>query len=750
MSIKALAEYTRVSKYSRYLPEKKRRETWEEQINRVFDMHRQFYGEEKIKKIEEDFEFAKRMMLKKRILGSQRALQFGGDPILKKHERLYNCSASYVDRPRVFQEAMFLLLCGVGFGFSVQRHHIEKLPKVKKPTGEKKLYVIPDSIEGWADACGVLLSSYFLKRQVFPTWENTIVEFDYSQIRPKGSPLSSGAKAPGPDGLRESLEKVRNLLDTITEVRKLRPIECYDIMMHLSNAVLSGGVRRSATICLFSPDDEEMMKAKTGDWMVKQPQRARSNNSVILIRENTSKELFKSIMENVKQFGEPGFVWLDDAEMLVNPCAEISLYAYDAQGVSGISFCNLSEINMKKCTEEKDFFDACKAAAIVGTLQAGYTKFPYLGEVTENIVKREALLGVSMTGMMDQPEIAFDPETQKIGARLIKATNEKISKILGINAAARLTCVKPSGTSSAILGSSSGIHPHHARRYIRRVQANKIEEPVKFFQKINPSAVEQSVWKENDFVINFLCEIEAGARMKNDLSAIELLEKVKTTQQNWVKGGTVKSRCVKEWLNHNVSNTIVVRENEWDEVIDFIWKNRDYFCGISLLPASGDKDYNQSPFCSVLNEKEIIQTYGEGSIFASGLIEKALEIFSDNLWKACDFINGINGIPNKTEEMYKFKDKAQKFSDRYLNGDTKKLCYLLKDVFLWKKWLDLKREYKEVDWTLFHEEDDNVDFQEEGACSGPGGSCLLGDLGARIKEKQDAEKISKKAHTDTK
>lgn len=735
MSVKALSEYTRVAKYSRYLTDKKRRETWEEQVNRVFDMHKQFYGEERIKKIEEDFEFAKRMMLKKRILGSQRALQFGGEPILKKNERLYNCSASYIDRPRVFQEALFLLLCGVGFGFSVQKHHVDKLPKVKRPTGNTKVYEIPDTIEGWADSCGILLSSYFVKNQIFPEYADTIVEFDYSKIRPKGAPLSSGAKAPGPNGLRDALENVRKLLNNIEDTRKLRPIECYDILMHFSNAVLSGGVRRSATICLFSPDDEEMIKAKVGDWMVKNPQRARSNNSVVLIRENTTKDQFKSIMENVKQFGEPGFVWMDDVEALVNPCCEIGLYAYDEKGNSGISFCNLSEINMKKCTEEKDFFDACKAASIVGTLQAGYTSFPYLGETTEKIVKREALIGVSMTGMMDQPEIAFDPETQRIGARLVKATNEKIAKVFGINAAARLTCVKPSGTSSAILGSSSGIHPHHARRYFRRVQANKLEEPVNYFKRFNPAAVEQSVWKEGDYVINFLCEIEPGAKMKNDLSAVEMLEKVKTTQQNWVKSGTVKSRCVKEWLNHNVSNTIVVRENEWDEVIDFIWKNKDYFCGISLLPASGDKDYPQAPFCSILSEKEIIQTYGEGSIFASGLIEKALELFDDNLWKACDFINGINGIPNKTDDMYKFKDKAQKFADRYLVGDIKKLCYLLKDVYLWKRWLDLKREYKEVDWTQFHEEEDNVDFQEEGACSGPGGSCLLGDLGARIKEK---------------
>jgi ribonucleoside-diphosphate reductase alpha chain len=394
-----------------------------------------------------------------------------------------------------------------------------------------------------------------------------------------------------------------------------------------------------------------MATAKTGDWFHKNPQRARSNNSALLIRDETTKEQFKELMENVKEFGEPGFVWADDVEALFNPCAEIGLYAYDENGKSGFSFCNLCEINMKKVKDESDFYDACKAASILGSLQAGYTKFPYLGEVTENIVKREALLGVSMTGMMDSPDIAFNEEIQRNGAKIVKAVNSKIAKSININPAARLTCVKPSGTSSCILGSSSGIHPHHAKRYFRRVQANRLEAPVLHFQKTNPSAVEESKWSDTDYVITFLCEIPVGSKSKNQLSAIEMLENVKLTQNNWVKYGTVTKNCTKPWLIHNVSNTITVMDDEWDEVTDFIFRNRKSFSGISLLPVSGDKDFPQAPFCSVPYVTDVVRDYGECALYVSGLIEESEYHFID-LWKACDFLLGINGIPEKTDEMY--------------------------------------------------------------------------------------------------
>ncbi len=322
MSIKALQEYTRFSKYSRFVPELKRRETWEEQVDRVFKMHEQKYPE-KIESIREDFEFAKQMVKRKRVLGSQRALQFGGKPILDKNAKLYNCTVSYVDRPRFFQECMYLLLCGCGTGFSVQKQHIAKLSAFKAREGATKTYVIPDSIEGWADAVGVLVSSYFTGEVPFPEFQGHKVSFDFSQIRPAGAPLSWGGKAPGAKGLIQALKKIENVFEsTIVNSTKLRPIDAYDIIMHASDAVLSGGIRRSATICIFSADDTEMANAKTGDWFIKNPQRGRSNNSALLIREKTSKEDFERLMKSVREFGEPGFIWSDNEDALYNPCLD--------------------------------------------------------------------------------------------------------------------------------------------------------------------------------------------------------------------------------------------------------------------------------------------------------------------------------------------------------------------------------------------------------------------------------------------
>lgn len=744
MSIKELQEYTRISKYARYNNECKRRETWDEQINRVMNMHKIKYVDV-LADIKKEMEMAEYAMKKKLVLGSQRALQFGGRAILEKNGRLYNCTASYCDRTRFFQEAMWLLLCGCGVGFSVQKHHINKLPEIapidlqKKPLEIK----IEDSIEGWADAVGQLLSSYFVKDQTFPECKNRFVSFDYSLIRPSGSIIkSSGGKAPGSDGLRNALEKIRNHLEWLLKsgIDKLRPIDTYDMVMHISDAVLSGGVRRSATICIFSLDDQEMMEAKTGDWHIKEPQRARSNNSVLLLRDKTTYKEFKDIIESVKEFGEPGFVWADDLEFLVNPCVEIGLYAYDDQGRSGWAFCNLCEMNVKKAKTREQFLEMCKYASILGTLQAGYNNFSYLGEVTNNIVKREALLGVSMTGMMDNPDIAFDPELQKEGARLIKKINEELAPKIGINPSARTTCVKPAGTTSCILGTASGIHPHHAKRYFRRVQANKLEEPLKYFRNINPLAVEESIWSTNqtDDVITFLCEVPPNARTKVSIEGIKLLEHVKLTQMNWIKTGKNKQNCVKPWLSHNVSNTIHVKDDEWDEVSKYIFQNRKYFAGISILPIDGDKDYAQAPFTTVYSPDEIIKDYGDASLFASGLIVDGLRAYDDDLWGACNCVLNIGEdltLPDynsklkltkwKREHNYDEKidwlRRSEQFAIRYFNGDKRKMTYCLKDVYNWKLWCDLKREYKDVNWEDFHEQQDNTKVSETIACAG--GKC---------------------------
>jgi len=532
--------------------------------------------------------------------------------------------------------------------------------------------------------------------------------------------------------------------------KRLRPIDAYDIVMHASDAVLSGGVRRSATICLFSPDDMEMAKSKTGNWRFENPQRGRSNNSALLVRGKTTKEEFKTLMSFVREFGEPGFVWADSTELMVNPCVEIGMYCYcKITGLSGWQACNLCEINGKKCKTEQDFAIAAKAAAIIGTCQAGYTDLTYLGETSKNILKQEALMGVSITGMMDNPDVLFNPKLQRKMARLILKVNEEIAEKIGINKCARATCVKPAGTTSCILGTASGIHAHHASRYIRRSQANHLEPPLQHFKRENPLAVEPSVWSANktDEVISFCIEVPKGAKTKNDIDALHLLQYVKLTQKNWVTAGKRPDLCSKDWLSHNVSNTITVKEDEWGPVTDYIYANRQYFAGISLLPITGDKDYPQAPFTAIYTPRELVQMYGNCSVMASGLIVDGLHAFDNNLWKACDAVLGLGEPieepehPNGSdvislertrkyesdlkayEQKIDWVRRAQQFAERYLDGNVRLMTYCLKDVNNWKYWCDLQREYQNVDYTTMIEEEDNTKLEQTVACAG--GACEL-------------------------
>ena len=727
MSIKALQDYTFVSKYARHLNDKKRRETWSETVDRVKKMMLEKYAD--FPDVHEDIEWAYEMMRKRRALGSQRALQFGGSPILKHNMRMFNCISSFCDRPRFFQECMYLLLCGCGTGFSVQKHHVKNLPTLVKEKGGSRKWMIQDSIEGWSDAIGVLVGSYFNIKS--PHWDDNVhaaeeylgknISFDYSLIREAGTPLSHGGKAPGPEPLKNTLTKIRELLDSVIKSgRRLSPINCYDIVMHSADAVISGGVRRSATIAVFSPDDKEMAQAKTGNWFVENPQRGRSNNSALLVRDETTKEQFSELMQSVKEFGEPGFVWSDSTELLVNPCVEISFWPVcEETGKSGWQACNLSTINCSKVKTEEEFFEAARAATIIGTLQAGFTDVGYLEETSRAIIDREALIGVSMTGIMEQHEICLSPTIQKEAAKIVKQVNKEIAKKIAINQAARCTCVKPEGTASCILGTSSGIHPHHAKRYIRRVQANKMEDIYKYFQSINPRACEESVWSANDTddVISFCIEVPDGSKTKNQISAIDLLKSVKSTQQNWVIGGTNKNLCTQPWLVHNVSNTINVTAEEWGDVEDFIYDNRKWFCGISLLPVTGDKDYPQAPFTAVYLPSKVVSHYGDGAMFVSGLIEVALKLWEDNLWAACDSLLGIGAKP-KGEAKHEWIKRCKKFSDKYFNSEVKNLTYCMKDVYNYKLWTELKREYVDVDFKNVIEENDVTNFEGESACAG--------------------------------
>ena len=780
MSVQDLADYTMVSRYSNYLKDLQRRENYHEATDRVKNMHLEKYPQ-----LAEQINWAFEHVHNKLALGSQRALQFGGKPILKKNSKLYNCISTYIDRARVFQETFWLLLCGCGTGFSVQKHHIDKLPEFhgglnrNSDLSEVASWEIEDSIEGWADALGVLVASY-MPHSEFSFAYGKKIEFDYSKIRPKGSPLGSGVgKAPGPDGLKLALEKIRTLLNSCLDSgrRKLRPIDAYDIIMHASDAVLSGGVRRSATLAIFSPDDQEMLNAKTGDWYYTNPQRARSNNSALLLRNETGRESYHKLFESTRQFGEPGLIWASNTEALYNPCVEIGLYGYNKDLVSGWQACNLSTINGSKLKTKEDFAVAAKVAAIIGTLQAGYTDFAYLGPVSEEIIRQEALLGVSITGMMDHPDITLNPNNLREMAKLVLETNSNIAAKININEASRTTCVKPEGSASCLLGTSSGIHPAHAKRYIRRVQSNAMEAPIQHYKIYNPSAVEQSVWSANgtDEVINFLITMPDDAITKKDLSAVEFLEKVKLVQENWVEAGKRPEKCVQPWLSHNVSNTITVQPDEWEGVEEYIYNNRDSFAGISLLGGSGDLDYNQAPFTEVLTEKEIVEKYGAGALLASGLIVDGLHAYSDNLWQACDTLLGVIQLtpPNNTcsgacghkcdlpflDKVARFAHRincwitdqdesdylchvcknnkrtydeqivlhnlkidwvrrAKKFAENYLDNDLKRLTYLLKDLNNFKFWQDRSRDHRKVTWELLYEEFDDTKIQESVACSG--------------------------------
>lgn len=728
-ALQELQNYTFVSKYARWIEDKNRRETWKEAVERVKNMMHTKYADFNIS---DDINWAYDMMYKKKVLGSQRALQFGGEPILKRHAKIYNCTASYCDRLRFFQECFWLLLCGSGTGFSVQKHHVAKLPTLEHnpPEGEGFKYVVEDSIEGWANALGVLLSSYFSKPiEEFKSYKNSYVIFDYSNIRPKGSNLSSGVgKAPGFEPLANGLEKIRGLLDRCISdgQKKLRPIDAYDIVMHSSDAVLSGGVRRSASLALFSPDDEEMAKAKTGNWFINNPQRARSNNSALLLKNETTLEEFQTLMESVKEFGEPGFIWSESTEMIFNPCVEIGMWPVDEEtNKSGWQGCNLSTINCSSVVDDNDFYERCKAAAIIGTLQAGFTTLEYLGDISQKIFEREALLGVSLTGTMEKHELVLTEEVLTKGAKIAVDTNKILAAKININQAARVTCLKPEGTSSSMLGTSSGIHPHHAKRYIRHVQANILEAPYQHFKKHNPQACEKSSWSANntDEVIKFPVEVPDGAKTKNQLPAIEMLAIVKETQKYWVSSGKNKGLCTQDYLSHNVSNTVTVKPDEWDTVTKFIYDNRKYFAGISLIPQSGDKDYPQAPFTTVYTSREIVKEYGDAALWCSGLIELGLNAFDNNLWAACDYVNMNQAKDTDDQDKLLFVTKMKNFAGKYFNSDVKRLTYCMKDVYNWKIYCDLFNSFKKVDYTQLAETEDNTTGIEEISCAG--GACLI-------------------------
>lgn len=723
--------------YARFRKEDNRYETWAEAVARVMDMHREYYAEYMTPELENLIQFAQDAYTEELVLGSQRALQYAGPELLKNEMRMYNCVSSYVDRPAFFGECFHMLLCGAGAGFSVQKHHIAKLPAIARRgfggIPEPVIFTVEDTIEGWSDALSALLSSYFVDDQVYPSLFGKRIVFDYSLIRPKGAYISGGFKAPGPEPLMKALNLIEDLLEkelSKETIVPMRPIVAYDIIMHAADSVISGGVRRSACICLFSYDDTEMLNAKTGDWFPKNPQRGRSNNSAMLLRSEVTREQFHEIMKPVQEFGEPGFIFVDSLEHTYNPCVEIGKLPRTESGISGWQGCNLCEINGGKMESFEAFERACIAASILGTLQAGYTNFKYQTEDTISIFEREALLGVSITGWMNNPDVLFSKENMKKGAETVLRINKEVAKMIGINPAARTTCVKPSGNASVKLGVASGIHGEHSPRYIRNVQLTKNSEVAQLLMAHNKEIWEESVWSANktDVIISFPTVAPEKSIFKRDLLGVKQLEYVKMAQQYWVEFGTDTSLCVDPTIRHNVSNTIVV--DDWEAVEDYVFENRAFFAGISFLGMSGDKDYAQAPFTEVLTAEQIVAKYGDAAMFASGLLVDGLSAFNKDLWLACATCLGIGlDLREETHDnlmQRDFERRVEKFAKNYFGGDIVQATYCMKDVYLLHKWNAIQRSQQPIDWLKDLKEKEFTDVGANAAVACSGNKCEIG------------------------
>jgi ribonucleoside-triphosphate reductase len=571
-----LSDIVVYNKYAKYLPTKQRRETWEELVTRNKEMH-----QAKFPKLKEEIEDVYKMVYDKKVLPSMRSLQFAGKPIDINNSRIFNCSYLPIDDWRSFSEVMFLLLSGCGVGYSVQKHHIEKLPEIRIPKKTRR-FLVGDSIEGWADSVKVLMKSYFGITAARPV-------FDFRDIRPKGAELITvGGKAPGPEPLKECLFQIQKVLDRKKDGEQLTSIEAHDIICHIADAVLSGGIRRAALISLFDLHDNEMLTSKHGAWWELNPQRGRANNSAVVIRSKVRKKDFFTLWEKIvaSNSGEPGIYFSDDKDWGTNPCCEIALRPFQ--------FCNLTEINVSNIESQEDLNKRVAAGAFLGTLQASYTNFHYLRDIWKRTTEKDALVGVGMTGIGSGKILEFDLEE---AAKYAKRANEDVAKILGINKAARVTTVKPSGTSSLVLGTSSGIHAWHNDFYIRRMRLGKNEALYQYLAQNHPELVEDDFFKPDlQAVVSVPQKAPDGAIYRTE-SPMDLLERTKKFNVEWVKAGHRKGANT-----NNVSATISVKQDEWDQVGDWMWKNKNTFNGLSVLPYDNGS-YTQAPFEDITETK---------------------------------------------------------------------------------------------------------------------------------------------------
>jgi len=570
-SQKILSDLTVYMKYAKFIPELERRETWEELVTRNMNMHIKKYPQ-----IAGEIVDVYQYVYNKKVLPSMRSMQFGGKPIEISPNRIYNCAYLPIDHLDAFSESMFLLLGGTGVGYSVQKHHVEKLPEIRKPNPNRtRRFLVGDSIEGWADAIKVLMKSYFGEHLSTP-------EFDFSDVRPKGAQLvTSGGKAPGPQPLKDCIHKLKGMLDAKEDGEKMSPIEVHDMVCHIADAVLAGGIRRAALISLFSADDHEMIACKAGAWWETNPQRGRANNSAALVRHKITKEFFMDLWKRVEASGagEPGIYFTNDKDWGTNPCCEIALRPNQ--------FCNLCEVNVSDIESQEDLNNRVKAAAFIGTLQAGYTDFHYLRDIWKRTTEKEALIGVSMTGIGSGVVLGYN---MKESAKLVKEENARVAQLIGVNKSARTTTVKPAGTTSLTLGTSSGIHAWHNDYYVRRIRVGKNEAIYQYLAMYHPELVEDEFFRPHDTaVISVPQKAPIGAILRTE-SPFQLLDRVKKITQEWVRPGHRTGSNT-----HNVSATISLKNEDWELAGEWFWENRDYYNGLSVLPYS-DHTYVQSPF----------------------------------------------------------------------------------------------------------------------------------------------------------
>ena len=584
IGLETLSNVVVFNKYAKYLPQQKRRETYNEIIVRYLQMM-----VDKYPALANDIMNHGQLIFDKKVLPSMRALQFAGPAIQKNEARIYNCCYLPIDDYRAFGEIMFLLLGGTGVGYSVQFKHIEKLPEINKPVKEQK-FLVGDSIEGWADAVKHMIGSYL-------GFRNTKPRFDFSDIRHKGARLiTAGGKAPGPEPLKKCLFELEQILERKENGQKLSSIEVHDMVCHIADAVLAGGIRRAALISLFSADDESMLTCKFGNWWELNPQRGRANNSAVLVRHRITKEFFLDLWRKIElsYAGEPGIYFTNNPDWGTNPCCEIALRPYQ--------FCNLCEVNVSDVTSQEDLNSRVTAAAFFGTLQAGFTDFHYLRPIWKKTTEKDALVGIGMTGIASMEVFNYNLTE---AANMAEFTNIELCQTIGINRAARITCVKPSGTTSCVLGTASGIHAWHNDFYIRRMQMSKSEDLYKYLAANHPSLVKDHLLIPNSAVVEIPIKAPAGSVIRTE-TAIDTLERVKKVSQDWIKPGHIHGDNT-----HNVSATISIDKtrmypyhvengevweyDEWEVVGEWMWENKEYYNGLSCLPFDGGS-YSQAPF----------------------------------------------------------------------------------------------------------------------------------------------------------